>query len=112
MTVLLWVNAIGLIVAGGVFSVVALLPFAMANDDPASGPLLRYGLLQLVAYVGLWVWLVLGVVRALRAIGTGALGTGALGWLVWAGGVVVTMAAFFALAKIDMVMAERRRHDD
>ena len=32
--------------------------------------------------------------------------------LAWAGGVVATMAAFFALAKIDMTIAERRRHDD
>lgn len=109
MSVVLSLSAFAMIVLGGLFSVAALIPFAMANDDPASGPLVRNGLLQLPAYVGLWVWLVLGVRRALRAAHEVSPGGGALAWLVYVGGVVVTMAAFFALARLDLVIAERRR---
>ncbi|MEJ2871367.1 hypothetical protein WCD74_26655 [Actinomycetospora sp. OC33-EN08] len=112
MVVLVWVNAFVLLAVGGVFGVVALIPFAMANDDPASGPLVRHGLLQLAAYVGLWVWLVVGVQQAFGASdaeGWAAVGAGALGWAVWIGGVVVTMAAFFALARLDMALARRHR---
>ncbi|MDL5158291.1 hypothetical protein [Actinomycetospora termitidis] len=114
MVVLAWVNVVVLAGVGGLFGIVALIPFAMANDDPASGPLVRHGLLQLVAYVGLWVWLVLGVWQAsgaLDAVGWSAVGVGALGWAVWVGGVVVTMAAFFGLARLDMALGRSRRRD-
>lgn len=114
MVALVWVNALVLAGVGGLFGVVALIPFAMANDDPASGPLVRHGLLQLVAYVGLWVWLVLGVVQAFRASdssGWAAVGAGALGWAVWIGGVVATMAAYFGLARVDTAIGRRRTPD-
>lgn len=112
MTVLLWVNVLVLAIAGGVVCVYALVPFAMANDHPACGPLVRYGFLQLTAYLGWWVWLVLGVRQAYGAFSTtgwAALGTAALGWVVWLGGVTATMAVFFAAARLDMALSRRQR---
>ena len=112
MTVLLWVNLLALAAVGGVVCVYALIPFAMANDDPACGPLVRHGFLQLPTYLGWWVWLALGVWQAYGAFSTtgwDAVGAGALGWVVWLGGVTATMAVFFAVARMDMALSGRRR---
>lgn len=112
MAVLLWVNLVGLTLVGGLVCVYALLPFAMANDDPACGPLVRHGFLQLPAYLGWWVWLVLGVRVAYGAFATtgwAAVGAGALGWVVWLGGVAVTMAVFFGVAALETALARRWR---
>jgi hypothetical protein len=104
------VNALVLALVAGVSTLYALVPFAMANDDPASGPLVRHGFLQVVAYAGLVVWAVAGVLVAWSAgehTGWAAVGVGAAGWGVWLGGVVVTMAAFFLLARLDRALGGR-----
>ncbi|MHC1560071.1 hypothetical protein ACR9E3_14035 [Actinomycetospora sp. C-140] len=103
-------NAVVLAVVAALFTLYALLPFAMANDDPASGPLVRHGVLQLLAYGGLIAWAVVGVVVAWSAgdhAGWAAVGVGAAGWGVWIGGVVATMAVFFLLARLDTALGGR-----
>lgn len=110
MAVALWVLVV-LAVVGGFVSVVAVIPFAMANDDPACGPLVRHGFLQLVAYAGWWVWLVLGVRHAglgFTTTGWAAAGTGLLGWVVWLGGVAATTAVYFGVARLDAAVGRAR----
>jgi hypothetical protein len=40
--VLSWVNVVALLGVGGLFTLFSLIPFAMANDDPRCGPLVRH----------------------------------------------------------------------
>ncbi len=113
-TVLTWIHVVALLGVGGLFTLYSLLPFAMANDSPLCGPLVRHGFLQLAALGGLAASALLGVGVAEQAgehEGWSAVGTGALGWGVWIGGVVVTMGLFFGIAALDMAAAEffRRR---
>ncbi|GLZ52589.1 hypothetical protein [Actinomycetospora sp. NBRC 106378] len=111
MTELLRVNVMVLVVLGGFVCLAALPAFAMANADPASGPMLRNGLLQVPAYLAWWGWLYLGVREAYRALaltGGEALLAGALGWGIWVGGAAATMTVFAGLVRIDLRIARRR----
>ncbi|MCD2194818.1 hypothetical protein LQ327_15710 [Actinomycetospora endophytica] len=111
-TVLAWTNVVALLGVGGLFLLFALIPFAMANDDPRCGPLVRYGFLQLTALGGIGASLLVGAWVASGAAdhdGWTAVGVGAAGWGVWIGGLVLTMAGFFGVAALDMAVAERRR---
>jgi hypothetical protein len=111
-TFLAAVNVVALLGTGGLFF--SVLPFAMANDSPLCGPLLRYGFPQIAAFGGLIASVLLGAAVAVRAgdhAGWPAVGTGALGWAVWVGGVVVTMTLFFGVGRLDTALAQWRRRD-
>jgi hypothetical protein len=113
-TVLTWVDVAALLGVGGLFTLFALIPFAMANDDPKCGPLVRYGFLQLSALGGIAASVLLGARVASWAgdlDGWTAVGVGAAGWGVWVGCVVLTMASFFGVAALDLAAAAwwRRR---
>jgi hypothetical protein len=115
-TFLATLNVLALLGVGGLFTFFSLLPFAMANDSPLCGPLVRYGFLQLTAFGGLIASVIAGMAVAGRAsedTGWTAVGTGALGWGVWVGGVVVSMSLFFGIGWVDMAVAQwwRRRRD-
>ncbi|NMO89366.1 hypothetical protein [Actinomycetospora sp. TBRC 11914] len=111
-TVLTWINVVALLGVGGLFTLYALIPFAMANDDPRCGPLLRHGVLQLAGLGGLAASVLLGAWVAHHAVdhaGWTAIGVGAAGWGAWVGGVVLTMTLFFTVSALDTAVAERRR---
>jgi hypothetical protein len=111
-TVLAWINVVALLGVGGLFTLYSLIPFAMANDSPRCGPLLRHGVLQLAGLAGLAASVLLGAFVAHRATtrdGWAAVGFGAAGWGAWIGGVVLTMGLFFAVSALDTAAAERRR---
>lgn len=115
-TLLATLNVLALLGVGGLFTFFSLLPFAMANDSPLCGPLVKYGFLQLAAFGGLIASVVAGMAvagRAGNAVGWSAVGTGALGWGVWVGGVVVTMTLFFGIGLLEVAVAQwwRRRRD-
>lgn len=110
--VLTWLDVAALLVVGGTFTLYALIPFAMANDDPRCGPLLRHGVLQLAGLAGLATSVLLGAWVAHHAVdhrGWIAVGIAAAGWGAWIGGVVLTMALFFGASALDTAVAERRR---
>jgi hypothetical protein len=113
-TVLVTLNVVAIFGVGGLFTVISLIPFAMANDDPACGPLVKNGFLQLSALGGLAASVLLGARVASwadEADGWTAVGLGAAGWGAWIGGVVLTMTTFFGVAALDMATASivRRR---
>lgn len=111
-TVLTWINVVALLGVGALFTLVSLVPFAMANDSPECGPLLRHGVLQLAALGGLAASALLGAWIAHRAgdhDGWAALGVGAAGWGAWIGGVVLTMSLFFGVGALDTAAARRHR---
>ncbi len=114
-TVLVTLNVVAIFGVGGLFTFFSLIPFAMANDDPACGPLVKNGFLQLSALGGLAASVVLGAWVAGwadGAVGWTAVGLGAAGWGAWIGGVVLTMTTFFGVAALDMAaagMVRRRR---
>jgi hypothetical protein len=113
-TVLTWVNVVVLLGVSGLFALYSLIPFAMANDDPRSGPLVKYGLLQLAALGGVAMSALLGgwvASRARNHDGWAAVGVGAAGWGVWIGCVVLTIVSFSGIAALDMAVATwwRRR---
>jgi hypothetical protein len=98
-----WGNVVVLGLVGAVVTLVSLLPLAMANDDPGCGPLLRSGIGQLITLAGLVVSVVGGVWVAEAAstrTGWAALEWGLSGWVMWAGGYVVSVGLLLAMARL------------
>ena len=111
-TVLVALNVVALLGVGGLFALFSLIPFAMANDDPACGPLVKNGFLQLGALIGIGASVLLGAwvaSRAGEADAWASVGLGAAGWGTWIGGVVLTMSLFFGIAALDKTAAARWR---